>query len=298
MPEKASGGAETPLERDIEPVRHYRISPDERSIYAEFKCYTRRSSCELFARKKGFQFTKVFTRSDDDGGNFDAAMWKFFARTTGLEHAEYPRLCDFVAWAPDSSRLLVALRGVATPKRWKPDPDAEIESAPGVYGWKVYWNTRKHAFELTKMLKEDNKQAAKRWTDGGEGPDVARTFLRRTTWGRCRRSRSSTASSPNFKRKSSRRGRRRLHPNGSKAASCQMQTRAPGRKSKTPRQPGDTRAWPGWNLPPRALRNAGQRRNVSNGAGWDCSVDSKSFAKKCAAVGHGPSDGARVFPAL
>ena len=173
VPENPGDGSAVALESSIEPIRHYWISPDERWIYAEFKLYTRRSSCELFERKKGFEFIKVFSRQVEDGGNFDEAMWAFFSRTTGLSTAEYPRLCDFVAWAPDSSRLLVGLRGVAAPKGAKVE---EVETAPGVYGWNVYWNTGKRAFELTNSLKKHNAQAAKRWAAGGKGTELGEPF--------------------------------------------------------------------------------------------------------------------------
>ena len=176
VPENPADGAATSLESEVESLRRYWVSPDERWIYAEFKLYTRRSSCELFERKTGFQFAKVFTKQVEDGGDFDKAMWAFFTRTTGSITAEYPRLCDFVAWAPDSSRLLVALRGVATPKGRKINPDVDDRTAPGVYGWNVYWNTGTRAFELTSLLKKDNAQAAKRWAAGGKGSELGEPF--------------------------------------------------------------------------------------------------------------------------
>lgn len=64
--------------------------------------------------------------------------------TAGYKPPPSQRDCAFVAWAPDSSRLLLPLR---------------VEINGTVRDWKVYWNTRTRSFELTPFLTELNARA-------------------------------------------------------------------------------------------------------------------------------------------
>jgi hypothetical protein len=70
-------------------------------------------------------------------------------------------MIDFVAWSPDSARVLVSLRA----------GDFDGERTRGVYMWYVYFNSK---FELTERLRAANKGAWKRWENFGE--ERAATF--------------------------------------------------------------------------------------------------------------------------
>jgi hypothetical protein len=91
--------------------------------------------------------------------DFEKAMWDFCKTTAGLEPPPSRREFSFVAWAPDSSRLLLALR-------------VDIKGSESQ--WKTYWNTRTRSFELTSFLKELNERAPDVFGGRGTHGTVAR----------------------------------------------------------------------------------------------------------------------------
>jgi hypothetical protein len=140
---------------DAEPLAHrlsaeqapsaaYRISPDERSIFAEWGS-SQGSFRTLFARGEGERFARAIADPASGEDGFEQAMWEFCRTTAGHEPPPSQRDCAFVAWAPDFARLLLSLR---------------VEIKGTVRDWKVYWNTRTRSFELTPFLTELNARAA------------------------------------------------------------------------------------------------------------------------------------------
>jgi hypothetical protein len=96
---------------------------------------------EDFVRGEGVRFATAIA---DSASGFERAMWEFCRTTAGYKPPPSQRDCAFVAWAPDSSRLLLPLR---------------VEINGTVRDWKVYWNTRTRSFELTPFLTELNARA-------------------------------------------------------------------------------------------------------------------------------------------
>jgi hypothetical protein len=139
--------------RQAEPARYY-ISPDERWIFATIHFGSRMGGGELYKRGEGLKFGPVESKS------FDELAWRFFAEHEKLNPEELPffqnhiGIIDFVAWSPDSTRLLVALRGG--------DFD-ENDPRRGIYLWYAYFNTRSGKLELTDYLRRLNKDAWKRF---------------------------------------------------------------------------------------------------------------------------------------
>jgi len=145
VPEKA-GDAEPLAQRlsaEQAPSVSYRISPDERSIFSEWGS-SQGSFRTLFARGEGVRFAKAIADPASGEDGFERAMWEFCRTTAGYEPPPSRRDCAFVAWAPDSARLLLSLR---------------VEINGTVRDWKVYWNTRTRSFELTPFLTELNARA-------------------------------------------------------------------------------------------------------------------------------------------
>lgn len=134
----------------------YHISPDENWIYDQARYGHRMCGGQLFKRAEGLKFKSIESESDD-------AVWQFFAKQENLAHDEVPffdsgeGIIDFVAWSPDSVRLLLDLR-------------VEIggERGRGVYKWYFYFNTQTEKFEVTDYLRRLNKDAWKRWKRFGD----------------------------------------------------------------------------------------------------------------------------------
>lgn len=146
VPEKADAGEEAALPKSIRSgdasSLTCHISPDERSIYAEWGAGGERR-CSVFARAEGFRFLSAVTGPVHGEDIFDQAMWDFCRKTASVEPTSR-RKCAFVAWAPDSSRVLIAL-------------DVDIKGL--MRDWKVYWNARTRTFELTPFLTQLNDRA-------------------------------------------------------------------------------------------------------------------------------------------
>jgi hypothetical protein len=132
----------------------YYISPDEKWIFDQAGYGSRMGGAQLFKRVEGLKF--------EGTAQLDELAWRFFAKQEKIEPAKVPflengiGLIDFVAWSPDSARLLVALHGG--------DFD-ENDRNRGVYLWYVYFNTRSEKLELTDYLRRLNKEAWKRFAN-------------------------------------------------------------------------------------------------------------------------------------
>jgi uncharacterized protein YecT (DUF1311 family) len=131
---------------------NYHISPDEKWIYDEARYGHRMCGGQIFKRAEGLKFKSVESKFDD-------AVWRFFAKQEGIARDQIPYfeseegIIDFVAWSPDSARVLVDLRV----------GDIGGERTRGVYEWYLYFNTQMEKFEITDYLRRLNKDAWKRW---------------------------------------------------------------------------------------------------------------------------------------
>jgi uncharacterized protein YecT (DUF1311 family) len=143
----------------------YYISPDEKWIYGEARYGHRMTSGELYKRAEGLKFQEV-----NKAQSFAEQAWRFFVKEERLKPDDVPYLrlveghpseegiIDFVAWSPDSARLLVDLRA----------GDFGGKRDRGIYKWYLYFNADTQAFELTDYLRRLNKGAWIRWKNFGE----------------------------------------------------------------------------------------------------------------------------------
>jgi len=131
---------------------NYRISPDEKWIYDEARYGHKMCGGQIFKRVEGLKFKPVEEKIDD-------AVWRFFAKQEHLAVGDVPYfddeegIIDFVAWSPDSARVLLDLRV----------GDIGGDKKRGVYQWYFYFNTHTEKFEVTDYLQRLNKDAWKRW---------------------------------------------------------------------------------------------------------------------------------------
>jgi len=140
----------------------FHVSPNEKWIYESMSFGSRMNGGQLFKRGDGLKFNAP-------QADFDAAVWQFFGKEEKIEKSRVPYfagdsgegIIDFVAWSPDSGRVLLSLR--------VGDFDGKRER--GVYLWYLYFNTRVGKFELTDRLRAANKGAWKRRENFGEGND-------------------------------------------------------------------------------------------------------------------------------
>ena len=139
----------------------YIISPDEKWIYEEKTYGHLMKGGELYEHGKGLKF-----RAANKSQSFAEMAWRFFAKEERVEPDDVPSssggrdcceggLIDFVAWSPDSGRLLVDLRA----------RDFGGKRDRGVHEWYVYFNTKTGKLELTDYLRRLNKGAWKRFKD-------------------------------------------------------------------------------------------------------------------------------------
>lgn len=145
----ALGGA-----HDAQPHTYY-VSPDERWIFAHVHMGSGMGAAKLLQRGEGVQF-QPFRGGE---GWLDDPVWRFCRRASrskprnsGIVGPGDEGIIDFVAWSPDSARVLLALR--AGEKRGK-----------GIYMWHAYLNVRTGKLELTDYLRAVNRDAARRWED-------------------------------------------------------------------------------------------------------------------------------------
>jgi uncharacterized protein YecT (DUF1311 family) len=130
-------------EHPEEDPTQYFISPDEKWIFATYHLHSHAQAGKLFKRGDGLKFHEIDAADSDEA-------WKFFAKKEGeLEEQDF-EIIDFVAWSPDSNRLLVDLRGGS-------------RGSSGIYLWYAYFNTKTGTFELTDYLRKLNKGARDRW---------------------------------------------------------------------------------------------------------------------------------------
>jgi uncharacterized protein YecT (DUF1311 family) len=143
-------------------VKYY-VSPDEKWIFEELYYGHGMTGGQLYKRGEGLKFQEVRKTK-----SFSDLAWLFLAEKEQLkgddladlqsEEGGDPGIMDFVAWSPDSGRLLVDLRGGGFGG----------ERSRGVYKWYLYFNTRTQSFELTDYLVRLNKDAWKRWKNFGD----------------------------------------------------------------------------------------------------------------------------------
>jgi hypothetical protein len=142
--------------RQAHPAEYF-ISPDERWIFATYHLGSRMGGAELFKRGEGLKFHDL-----NPSQSFAEMAWRYFADNEKIDSAKVPffqngvGITDFVAWSPDSARLLVALRG---------DDFDENDPRRGIYLWYLYFNTRSGELELTDYLRRLDKDAWKRFRD-------------------------------------------------------------------------------------------------------------------------------------
>ena len=134
----------------------YHVSPDEKWIYDQARYGHKMCGGQIFKRAEGLKFKPVQDQFDD-------VVWHFFAKQENLNQKDVPYfdsgegIIDFVAWSPDSARLLLDLRVQIGDERGR-----------GVYDWYFYFNTQTEKFEVTDYLRRLNKDAWKRWKNFNE----------------------------------------------------------------------------------------------------------------------------------
>jgi hypothetical protein len=137
--------------RQVVPAEYF-ISPDERWIFATYHLGSHMGDGELFKRGEGLKFKPVKSQ------RLAELSWRFFAEQEHMEPDDVPYrqgdegIIDFVAWSPDSARLLVDLRGGVGDERNR-----------GIYLWYLYFNTKTERLQLTDYLRRLDKDAWKRW---------------------------------------------------------------------------------------------------------------------------------------
>jgi uncharacterized protein YecT (DUF1311 family) len=137
--------------RQVVPAEYF-ISPDERWIFATYHLGSHMGSGDLFKRGDGLKFAPVRPQ------RLAELSWRFFAEQEHMKLDDMPYsqgdegIIDFVAWSPDSARLLVDLRGGVGDERNR-----------GIYLWYLYFNTKTERLELTDYLRRLDKDAWKRW---------------------------------------------------------------------------------------------------------------------------------------
>ncbi|HEU5238009.1 MAG TPA: hypothetical protein VFU37_12815 [Pyrinomonadaceae bacterium] len=143
-------------ERQAQPATYF-ISPDEQWIFADVHYGSGMGGAHLYQRKKDLKFERVI---DED------QIWKFFEKQA-LAGKERPsdwdvHIVDFIAWSPDSARVLFSLRtGMRVPGK----------GSLGYYGWHAYYNVRTGKFEVTDYLRALTRSAHKiRPEDQDKGP--------------------------------------------------------------------------------------------------------------------------------
>jgi len=137
----------------------FHVSPDQKWIYESLSYGSRMNGAQLFKSKEGLKFEPLQR-------NFEEAVWEFFGREEKIEKSRVPYfagdshegIIDFVAWSPDSNRVLLTLRV----------GDFDGVRQRGVYLWYLYFNTKEGRFELTDRLRAANKGAWKRRENFGE----------------------------------------------------------------------------------------------------------------------------------
>jgi hypothetical protein len=132
--------------RQDQPATYF-ISPDEQWIFAQVYYGSGMGGARVYQRKKDFQFERAMD---------EKSIWKFFEKQA-LAGRKRPsdwavEIVDFIAWSPDSARLLFSLR---TGKR------VTGKGSLGYYDWHGYYNVRKRKFELTDELRALNRSAHK-----------------------------------------------------------------------------------------------------------------------------------------
>lgn len=146
--------------RQAQPATYF-ISPDERWIFATIYFGSRMGGGELFKQEEGLKFQEV-----NKSQSFAEQAWRFFAKqeqlkpddVLDLEAPATTGIIDFVAWGPDSARLLVDLRG----------GDFGGKRERRLDQWYVYFNTKRGKFELTDYLRRLNNHAWNRSDNFGE----------------------------------------------------------------------------------------------------------------------------------
>src|SRR5215217_434423 len=137
----------------------FHVSPDQKWIYESLSYGSRMNGAQLFKSKEGLKFEPLQR-------NFEEAVWDFFGREEKIEKSRVPYfagdshegIIDFVAWSPDSNRVLLTLRV----------GDFDGVRQRGVYLWYLYFNTKEGRFELSDRLRAANKGAWKRPENFGE----------------------------------------------------------------------------------------------------------------------------------
>ena len=130
-------------ERQAQPAQYF-ISPDEQWIFTSYHLGSGMGSGELFKREQSLKFQSIDRKTLSD------RSWEFFAKKQRELDGQESQIIDFVAWSPDSKRLLVDLRGGS-------------RRGDGIYLWYAYFNTKTQQFELTDYLRKLNKGARDRW---------------------------------------------------------------------------------------------------------------------------------------
>jgi hypothetical protein len=130
--------------RQAQPATYF-ISPDEQWIFADVHYGSGMGGARLYQRKKDFRFERVMD---------EKPIWKFFEKQalTGKKRPSNwgVEIVDFIAWSPDSARVLFSLR---TGRR------VTGEASLGYYDWHAYYNVRSHKFEVTDYLRALNRYA-------------------------------------------------------------------------------------------------------------------------------------------
>lgn len=118
-------------------------SPDSKWLATTVRKAHEVTSMELFRRTEGLKFDKI--------RDFTNRAWASLSTKRKHTHEE-EGIIDFVTWSPDSTRLLIELRGPVY---------NDANDRPWFTSWSVYFNLQTQQFEYTPYLDWWNLQVFK-----------------------------------------------------------------------------------------------------------------------------------------
>jgi uncharacterized protein YecT (DUF1311 family) len=133
----------------ISPDGNWIFVPTDEEILVESRLQARTAPAVLFHRTAAMHFDSV------NPSQFDQKAWEFLDHELKIAHPNLPTdtiriySAKFVAWSPDSKRLLIRVGGGAI----SPSKDSWVESGSAAASWYLYFNAASAQFELTERLR-------------------------------------------------------------------------------------------------------------------------------------------------
>jgi uncharacterized protein YecT (DUF1311 family) len=133
----------------ISPDSNWVFVPTDEQTIVGTRLQVRTAPAVLFHRTAATHFENVCPSP------FDQKAWEFIDREFKIAQPNLPAdairfyVAKFVAWSPDSKRLLVRVGGGAM----SPSKDSWVESGMAANSWYIYFTTSSGQFELTERLR-------------------------------------------------------------------------------------------------------------------------------------------------